>query len=354
MLRKVITPIALSPSLKALAKIASGKFLCIMLTFVMLMMGCAPREISASVNSTPTVEPIEHGASTGEDAPEIVGETPIPILTPKTTETPAPSNDYYLFFPTEEELKKLEQASNDLEKRLLKITDGTRCALPSTDYTTFQIMRFLSGDFEEVYQKREDADFKETSLGLVVNILAGFNVTMSYITDNINGKGNSEVSKSNIFSPEFYKIFEVAGLDKYEGAETLKIFEIESDSLYRAGLKGNTKDFINKSKVIAELIEKILSKAEVQYKEQKLTSLYNMHPLVKLVVLELMLNTSQYIGFITGNYDLKVNDKPDSYNLYYYVKIIKKLRIQNEVKQEVLNLIDAYLEIREQDLHEAY
>ncbi len=327
-----------------------------MIMFLLPSAGCA--EAHAANQSKLNIEPTASSQLVNDGVDE--EKTPEPVILPTSTPmdpsfiTPEPTatpikETYFIFFPSEEESSNLEIASKDLEIRLSETTNGNISALSLANYSTLEISNLLSANFEQLI--KDPVINKETILYNINNFINGFVVTISYCGTNV---ANGKTQNIKIINPQFYKIYEVAGAEKYSGVNALKLFEDNAQAVYEAGLK-NSDDFTEKAQSIINIMEEIfISNSDNEKLNNGVVNFYNMHPLIKLILLKEVYAISSYISSITGSFNLKAYDD-SKYNLYSFWKIVNSDETKALIEQEIMDLMDAYIAIVEQgSTYDAY
>lgn len=324
------------------------KMLVLALVFGQLFLAaCKPK--SEAKENDPTPEPKIEAQLQNNSGKIGDEETAItPTAEPIEPAEELTKNEYFLFFPTEAQLSQLEKEASELRKRLESITNGEFNAMSYGNYTIFEIVKILSGDFSEIDGETLEAG---TAANIVSNLASGYMIIIRNCGSKI---GNNELKGLGIANPKFSNIFNIAGFENYNGAETVKFLEDEIDELYNIlDIKNkDSKEYLEKGKEITTFIEQVLFEQNSEYKEKKLTNFYEMHPLIKLVFSMYAEGASGFIVFSIdqtkkSNQDLvkriiKIEDEFDN------------LRKNEYIKQELIDLIDTYTAIADQGIYDAY
>lgn len=315
----------------------------LMLAFIMLfsLTACKSNNTNTNTQAIVNEQLINEKSNEGTPLPKLsttTSETSMntEFATPEIAEE-SENENYFFFLPTEEELRLIEKEAEDLSQRLkmTKTENGNGLALGN--YTAFDMTRILTGDFsQELINYEEDVETTRISIyHKTTNFVGGFTIRVMQTAYQIYNDKFTGI----IENPEFYKVFSIAGSDRYPGADILKSFEEEAQEIYQAGLNKNDSLFEDKSKKLMKVIISLLNKEDKN--DEGVSNFYKMHPIVKLVLLENMKAATAYISGVAG-YNIKADEASED-GIYVLYDLVFSEEINNLVMNEIFTLVDAYM-----------
>ncbi len=317
-------------------------------TTFLLTSGCAPNKSVAPSEPTPTPTGVKQSISINDES--ISTFTPKPSTspyasdykTPEATEAPI-RNNYFLFSPTEEELKTLEIAGEEYYERLIgNYNPQTKPGL--AEYTVLDIVKICCGDFDNFFASDiKLTDFtksKEKCLWNLQNHVNMYIVTAGISTGLMYDNKFDGISFQN---PETYELFEVGGYKNYPGVTTLKLVEEILLKIYNSIKQKDIELLIKNTQDLLTITEMIFIQDGGIYEDTAVTTFSEMYPTIKLFVRDEIVSTLLDADLIYGSISVQANDSSE-YNAYQIANMLLDDALTDQVDKEILALMDAYIE----------
>lgn len=317
-------------------------------TLFLLTYGCVPNKSMAPSEPTPTLIGVKQSINITDET--ISTFTPRPSAspnasdykTPEATEEPI-ENKYFLFSPTEEELKALETAAEEYYERLKgNYNPQTKPGL--AEYTALDIVKICCGDFDNFFTSDiELTDLtknKEKCLWNLHNHVNAYIVTVNSSTELMYYNKFDGISFQ---SPETYKIFKIGGFESYPGVTTLRLVEETLLKLYNSMKQKDIELLIKNTQALLTITEMVFIQDGGIYEDTEVTAFSKMYPTIKLFVREEIVSTLLNADIICGSISIQANDSSE-YNLYQLTNMILDDALTHLVDNEILALMDAYIE----------
>lgn len=345
-LKRVVDFKSLPQSLKKSARLASVKFVSLLVAFVMLMMGCAPNTIYVAVTPSLNSQGAMQAVSNSNGAPELHAETPVITESPVPTETPF-SSPYFVFCPTEEELKELEKVANEYGKRLEGNHDG-EAKFRRSSGAYFQLAKNLCGYFDNLdFNSCKSEEELENAKNEIYEYMCGYLETFTVISMSIDLDLSSEEKKSitfcNIDTAKVYN--SVEGAD-FSGVTTLELLEDNLYNIQKSGFSGDKNKVESYGRDLVNMLQLIFLDNGGTYKGNEILAFSNMYPTIQLFVKRISQISMFEVCYMLQTFSITMEDST-VYNMkdLYTITLKDKdpQQIEPRIKEAIFALMDAYI-----------